>query len=73
VLHFPVVLFDAEYWAPLLDWVRGRLLDEGMISSEDLELLLVTDDPAEAVATISECYELRCAALVAEPEKADAQ
>jgi uncharacterized protein (TIGR00730 family) len=73
VLHFPVILFDAEYWAPLLDWVRGRLLTEGMISPEDLKLLSVTDDPAEAVATISECYQLRCADLVAEPEKADAQ
>jgi uncharacterized protein (TIGR00730 family) len=73
VLHFPVILFDAEYWAPLLDWVRGRLLTEGMISPEDLELLSVTDDPAEAVATISEWYQLRCADLVAEPEKADAQ
>jgi hypothetical protein len=73
VLHFPVILFDAEYWAPLLDWVRGGLLTEGMISPEDLELLSVTDDPAQAVATISECYEFRCAALVAEPEKADAQ
>ncbi len=73
VLHFPVIMFDADYWAPLLDWIRGRLLWEGMISSEDLELLTVTEDPAEAVATISECYEWRCAALVAEPEKADAQ
>jgi hypothetical protein len=44
-----------------------------MISPEDLELLMVTGDPAEAVAKISECYELRCAELVAEPEKADAQ
>jgi uncharacterized protein (TIGR00730 family) len=73
VLHFPVIMFDADYWAPLLDWIRGQLLVEGMISAEDLELLSVTEDPAEAVATISECYEWRCAALVAEPEKADAQ
>jgi uncharacterized protein (TIGR00730 family) len=73
VLHFPVILFDREYWAPLLDWVRGRLLADEMISPEDLELLTVTDDPDEAVATISRCYEERCAMLVSEPEKADAQ
>ena len=29
VLHFPVVLFDSEYWQPLLDWIRGRLLADG--------------------------------------------
>jgi uncharacterized protein (TIGR00730 family) len=72
VLHFPVILFDGDYWKPLLDWV-GRLLTEGMISSEDLELLVVTEEPAETVATILECYEQRCAALADEPEKADAQ
>jgi uncharacterized protein (TIGR00730 family) len=73
VRHFPVVLFDAGYWRPLLDWVRGRLLSDGMVSTEDLDLLEVTDSPVEAVATILECYERRCSELPAEPEKADAQ
>jgi uncharacterized protein (TIGR00730 family) len=73
VQHFPVVLYDSEYWEPLLDWVRGRLLADGMISTEDLDLLAVTDRPAEAVATIVRGYERRTADLVAEPEKADAQ
>ena len=29
--HFPVVLVGSEYWAGLVDWVRERLLAEGMI------------------------------------------
>jgi predicted Rossmann-fold nucleotide-binding protein len=73
VLHFPVVLFDHGYWAPLLDWIRGRLLGDGMISAEDLELLTVASDAEEAVATLLECYERRCADIPAAPEKADAQ
>ncbi|HEY6150548.1 MAG TPA: TIGR00730 family Rossman fold protein [Gaiellaceae bacterium] len=73
VLHFPVVLFDSRFWQPMLDWVRERLLAEGMVSPEDLELVAVTDDPSEAVRTIVECYDRRCAAMPAEPEKADAQ
>jgi uncharacterized protein (TIGR00730 family) len=73
VLHFPVVLFDRDYWAPLLDWIRGRLLPEGMISPEDLELLTVTDDHDEAVQVLVDCYERRCADMPAEAEKADAQ
>ena len=73
VLHFPVVLFDHGYWTPLLDWIRGRLLAEGMISPEDLELLIVADDPDEAVQVLVDCYERRCAAMPAEPERADAQ
>src|SRR5262249_55671858 len=26
VLHFPVVLFDSDFWAPMLDWFQSRLL-----------------------------------------------
>jgi uncharacterized protein (TIGR00730 family) len=73
VLHFPVVLFDSRFWQPLLEWISERLLEEGMISPEDVDLLIVTDDPAEAVATIVECYDRRCAAMPAEAEKVDAQ
>jgi uncharacterized protein (TIGR00730 family) len=73
VLHFPVVLFDSDFWQPMLDWVRERPLAEGMVSPEDVELLTLTDDPRQAVATIVECYDERCAASPAEPEKADAQ
>jgi hypothetical protein len=73
VLHFPVVLFDSRFWQPLLEWISESLLAEGMISPGDVDLLTVTDDPAEAVATIVECYDRRCAATPAEADKADAQ
>jgi uncharacterized protein (TIGR00730 family) len=73
VLHFPVILFDSEYWGPLMEWIRGRLLAEEMISPEDLDLLHVTDDPADAIATIVECYERRCAEMPAAAAKADAE
>ena len=49
---FPVVLFDTDYWAELLDWVRVEMLDDGLISPDDLDLLHVTDDPAEAVRIV---------------------
>jgi uncharacterized protein (TIGR00730 family) len=73
VLHFPVVLIDSGYWGPLLDWIRGRLLADGMVSPEDLDLLAVTDSTAEAVKTIRECYDEHCAEVPTEPDKADAQ
>jgi uncharacterized protein (TIGR00730 family) len=58
VLHFPVVLFDSTFWSPLLDWVRERVLPLGMVSPEDLELLVVTDDPEVAVKTVLDSYRL---------------
>jgi uncharacterized protein (TIGR00730 family) len=73
VLHFPVVLFDSDYWAELLEWVRGEMLADGMISPDDLELLHVTDDGDDAVAQVLDCYERRCAVTPASPAKADAQ
>jgi uncharacterized protein (TIGR00730 family) len=73
VLHFPVVLFDSDYWSGLLAWIQERLLAEGMISVNDLDLLVVTDSPGEAVETVATCYERRCAAVPAARAKADAQ
>ena len=73
VLHFPVVLFGSDYWDELLDWIRGELLPDRMISPEDLELLYVTDDIDSAVGQVLDCYERRCAHMPATPAKADAQ
>jgi uncharacterized protein (TIGR00730 family) len=73
VRHFPVVLFDSDYWAELLDWIRGELLPDRMISPEDLALLYVTDEVEDAVGQVIECYETRCAEVPAAPAKADAQ
>ena len=73
VLHFPVVLFDVDYWTELLVWVKNEALADGMISPEDIELLHLTDDPDKAVQLVLECYERRCAHVPAAPAKADAQ
>jgi uncharacterized protein (TIGR00730 family) len=73
VANFPVVLFDSAYWRGLLDWIQERLLAEGMISPEDEDLLVVTDEPAEAVAAVATCYERRCTDQPTAPAKADAQ
>ena len=75
VLHFPVVLFSADYWTPLLDWVSDRLLPQGMVSPEDLELLTVTDEPAEAVRRVLASYKglFPDGGHPHKPEKADAQ
>ena len=61
VLHFPIVLFDSEHWAEMLDWVRKELLEERLISPSDVDLLSVTDDIEEAVEIVIDCYERRCA------------
>jgi uncharacterized protein (TIGR00730 family) len=56
---FPVVLFDTAYWAPMLDWIRTRMLEEGLVSPADLELVRVTDVPAEAVEFVVSHFDAR--------------
>lgn len=73
VFHFPVVLVGKDYFGELLDWVRGELLADGMISPEDLDLLYVTDEVEEAVARVREAHERRSFVTPAAPVKADAQ
>lgn len=60
VRNFPVVLFGSEYWRGLLQWLRRTMLASGKISPEDLDLIVVTDSPAEAVDVVVECYEQQC-------------
>ncbi|MDX1420568.1 MAG: TIGR00730 family Rossman fold protein [Rubricoccaceae bacterium] len=50
--RFPVVLMGTEFWGGLLGWLREIMLDAGNIAEPDLDLLTVTDDPAEAVEAI---------------------
>jgi predicted Rossmann-fold nucleotide-binding protein len=36
----------------MTDWVRERLVADGMIAPSDLDLFTVTDDPDEVVARV---------------------
>jgi uncharacterized protein (TIGR00730 family) len=64
VTRFPVVLMGRQYWQGLLDWISERMLGEGKIGREDLELLCVTDDVDRAIRHIVEAD----AALTAEQD-----
>jgi uncharacterized protein (TIGR00730 family) len=53
IRNFPVVLMGHAYWDGLLAWMSEVQLPMGVIAQADLDLLTVTDDPAEAVALIT--------------------
>ncbi|HET7042181.1 MAG TPA: TIGR00730 family Rossman fold protein [Gemmatimonadales bacterium] len=52
VKDFPVVLFGTTYWAGLMKWLRETVGAEGKIALKDLDLIFLTDDPAECVRHI---------------------
>jgi uncharacterized protein (TIGR00730 family) len=49
---FPLILVGSEYWEGLIDWIKDKLLSEKRVSSEDLEILQIMDDPEEIVKTV---------------------
>ena len=59
IQDFPVILIGSDYWSGLLDWLRGTLLAEAAVAPGDVDLLRVTDDPAEAVEIIQAYVEDR--------------
>jgi uncharacterized protein (TIGR00730 family) len=61
VRDFPVILYNSSYWQGLVDWLRDSMLAGGKISERDLDLLVVTDSPQEAVKAVIDCYEANCA------------
>lgn len=62
VTNFPIVLLGTKFWAPLLDWLRDTVVAEKMISPQDLDLLRLTDDVAQAVEWIVEAHQDRSGA-----------
>jgi uncharacterized protein (TIGR00730 family) len=51
IYDFPIVLFGKAYYQPLMDAIDAMAV-QGTISQEDKKLLLLTDDPEEAMQHI---------------------
>jgi predicted Rossmann-fold nucleotide-binding protein len=47
-----VILVRPSFWGGMTEWMRERLVADGMIAPSDLDLLTVTDDPDEVVARV---------------------
>jgi len=52
--RFPLILFGKTYWSGLLHWAKTTVEKRKFISPGDLDLVTVTDDPAEAIAIITD-------------------
>src|SRR3954452_8257456 len=42
---FPVVLVGTEFWGAMVEWISGRLVEDGMIAEAAPGLVHLTDDP----------------------------
>lgn len=48
--NYPVILMGREFWNPLMEFIHGTLDRQGLVNTNDLEKIHLTDSVAEAVA-----------------------
>ena len=55
----PIILVGTKFWSGMITWFRETLISEGLISPDDMDLIQLTDEPAEVVAAIFKYYETK--------------
>ncbi len=56
-VRMPIILVHRPFWAGLLDWFKRTLIEQGMISPEDLDLFSMADNAEEVLQTVFAYYE----------------
>lgn len=54
--RIPVILVGHEFWDGLIDWIKATLLENKLISEEDIDLFKVVKDSDAAMAYLLECH-----------------
>ncbi|MCB1376936.1 MAG: TIGR00730 family Rossman fold protein [Alphaproteobacteria bacterium] len=49
---FPIVLMGVEFWNPVREFIRGKMVAANLIDADDLAIVKITDDIDEAVQWI---------------------
>jgi uncharacterized protein (TIGR00730 family) len=57
--RIPLILVHAKFWEGLIAWFKERLVSEGMIAAQDLDLIEMIDEPQAVVDAIFQHYEKR--------------
>ena len=55
----PLILVCSEFWGGMIDWFKDRLVAEGMVDPEDMNLIQLIDEPEKVVEAIFKHYEAR--------------
>ena len=56
IAKFPVILFNSQYWKPLLEWLKSTVYRHGNVDQADLDLFILVDQPKEVARAIKKFY-----------------
>jgi hypothetical protein len=48
----PVILYDSVYWGGLVEWIKCQLLENCMVSPQDMAIMKMADSPEEIVELV---------------------
>ena len=65
----PVILVGSSFWKPVKRWMQEALLDKGLISPEDPDLLTIVDKPEDVVKLVKAHAKERGLSPVRLPER----
>ena len=55
----PLILVGSAFWGGMIEWFKDRLVAEGMVDTEDMNLIQLIDEPEQVVEAIFKHYEAR--------------
>jgi len=56
ISRIPIILVGTEFWKGLIDWVKISLIEEKLISPEDLDLFSVVDTQEEVLTCLKDFH-----------------
>jgi len=59
VPRIPIILVGSAFWGGMMEWFRVTLVNEGMVSPEDMHLIQVIDEPEVIIESIFKHYATR--------------
>ena len=57
--QIPLILVCSDFWSGLIDWFKEKLVNEKMVTPEDMDLIQLIDEPRQVVEAIFKHYEAR--------------
>jgi len=59
----------SDYWQPVVDFIRGKMVSEGTIDAHDAQLFTFTDSPETAASRIRDSVTARFGLELPKPVK----